>query len=415
MSTKEPIFKGMYYNEEIRKHPTVKEYVLAKKKERGRAAQRLDFFPPSKEWFEAGLKRLGAVLSGHPELADRTPVVPSIMGFAAKLHSISIGDLYRDPESYVKCLLHAHEMFDAPPFLLALYADYWCEDYGGVVQWPVGEYMSAPAIMEYPLKTAEDVENLHIWDVDEMPKKSPSHIYHMLGQEAAKKVLGPAFTPMAFPYGMFTVAGAMVQPGTLMLWVMKQPEVVHKLLKKVVENSVNHCTAVAKEYGSATILTGSVLAGDETLSPEQCRKFNIVYLADMVKRAKRNGAGPGALYHLCGSHKADWPIHAELVPLDEASMFHVAYYGREPADLTDVIPAVGNKCPLMGNIATSLMHIGNPKEVYEEAKRQILTYRENPKGFIMGVACECPPMAPVANVYALMKAAKDIGPLPSKA
>jgi uroporphyrinogen decarboxylase len=415
MSTNEPIFKGMYYNEKIRKHPTVKEYVSAKKKEIGRTAQRLELLPPSKKWFETSLNRLGAVLSGHPELADETPVIPLILGFAAKMFSISIGDLYRDPELLFKCLMQTHEMFDVPPFLLPLYADYWCEDYGGVVQWPVGEYMSAPAIMEYPLKTAEDVENLRIWDVDEMPQKSPSHIYHMLGQEAAKKALGPAFMASAFPYGMFTVAGAMLYPGTLMLWVMKQPEVVHKLLKKVVENAVNHCTAIAKEYGSAAIVTGSVTAGDETLSPEQCRKFNIVYLADMVKRAKKNGAGPTVFYHLCGSHKLDWPIHAELVPLDEASIFHVAHYGRQPADLTDVIPVVGNKCPLMGNITTQLMHLGTPKDVYEEAKRQILTYRESPKGFIMGVTCETPPLAPPANVYALMKAAKDIGPLPSKA
>jgi len=150
------------------------------------------------------------------------------------------------------------------------------------------------------------------------------------------------------------------------------------------------------------------------MSPEQCRKFNIVYLADMVKRAKKAGAGPSVLYHLCGSHELDWPIHAELCPLDEATMFHVAYYGRKPADLTDVIPVVGSKCPILGNMPTELLHLGNAREVYEETKRQILTYRHSPKGFIMGVACECPPKAPLANVYSMVKASKEIGPLPKK-
>ena len=400
------------YNEKIKKFPTVKEYVLSKKKEMSRTAQRLDFYPTSMEWFASGLERLGNVMSGHPELCDRTPVLPTVIGFAAKMVNISIGDLYRDPETYSRVLVKVFEMLDVEPFCIPLYADYWNEDYGGVVQWPIGEYMSAPAIMEYPLKTAEDVEKLHIWDVDEMPKYSPSHIYHMLGQETVKKLLGPAFMPLAFPYCMFTVAGAMVQPGTLMLWVMKQPEVVHKLLKKVVENGVNHCLAVAKEYGSAFIATGSVLAGDETLSPKQCRDFNIVYLKEMVERALKGGAGPGILYHLCGSHKLDWKMHTELCPLNEASMFHVAYYGREPADLTDVIPVVGDKCPILGNVTTQLMHLGTAKEVYEEAKRQILTYRHSPKGFILGVGCETPPLAPPTNVYALVKASKDCGPLP---
>jgi uroporphyrinogen decarboxylase len=96
-------------------------------------------------------------------------------------------------------------------------------------------------------------------------------------------------------------------------------------------------------------------------------------------------------------------------------MFHVAYYGRKPADLHDVIPVVGNMCPILGNVTTELMHLGTPKAVYEEAKRQILEYRDSPKGFILGVTCETPPLAPPANVYALIKASKDIGPLPSKA
>jgi hypothetical protein len=63
------------------------------------------------------------------------------------------------------------------------------------------------------------------------------------------------------------------------------------------------------------------------------------------------------------------------------------------------------------SLVTGFHHADGLLEVYGEAKRQILIYRESPKGFVMSVACECPP----TNVYALMKLSKDICPLPSKA
>ena len=171
MSTKEPIFEGMCYREEIRKHPTVKDYVLAKKETVSRKARDLEFYPTNMEWFGSSLKRFGSAMSGHPELCDRTPVFPLVAGqVAQQLFGISLSDFYSDPKIMVKMAVAAAELYDMAPFATAIYADYWCEDYGGKVQWPTGEYMSAPAIMEYPLKTAEDVENLHIWDVDEMDR-----------------------------------------------------------------------------------------------------------------------------------------------------------------------------------------------------------------------------------------------------
>jgi hypothetical protein len=123
-STKEPIFEGMYYREEIRKHPTVEDYVLAKKETVSRKTRNLEFYPTNMEWFGASLKRFGSAMSGHPELCDRTPVFPLVAGqVAQQLFGISLSDFYSDPKMMVKMAVAAAELYDMAPFATAIYVD----------------------------------------------------------------------------------------------------------------------------------------------------------------------------------------------------------------------------------------------------------------------------------------------------
>jgi uroporphyrinogen decarboxylase len=63
----------------------------------------------------------------------------------------------------------------------------------------------------------------------------------------------------------------------------------------------------------------------------------------------------------------------------------------------------------MGTVDTKLMVNGTPKQVYEQAKCQLLKGRDCTSGYIMGTACEVPPFTPPCNILALNKAAKDFG------
>lgn len=130
----------------------------------------------------------------------------------------------------------------------------------------------------------------------------------------------------------------------------------------------------------------------------------------MVEKSIKAGAGQGVFYHLCGDHGKDWPLH-EDVPTPPGSLMHVAYDGLKPADLTKVAEVFGNRCALLGNVDTALIQRGTPNQVYEEAKRHVLAYKDFEKGFVAGLACECPPLAPPANVMAFMRANKEFGVL----
>ena len=366
----------------------------------------IEFAPVNQEWFEEGSLRASAFFRG--EVPDRIPSNPFAMSYCARLFGYTINDWYTNPTFGVKSTLAAFELHDIAPMIMWLYAVYWTEDYGGKIKMPTGR-MSAPAVVDSPIKEPEDVDKFEVLSIEEL-KKGPTMKAHYEALEAAKKLTGKFFAPYQFPYGMYTVAGFWASPERLMYWTNKRPDLVHKIMQKVVDHSVNINKLVADEYGSASIITGSILAGSQTLSPEQCKEFNIRYLKEMVERSLKAGAGPMVLYHLCGDHKRDWRLH-DIVPITPATVMHVAYEGPEVADYTNVMEVFGNKCCLLGNFPTTLMQLGSPKEVYDEAKKHVLLCKESPKGYIFGCACELPPFATPGNVNAYMKAAKDYGKL----
>jgi len=237
--------------------------------------------------------------------------------------------------------------------------------------------------------------------------KGPTMTRHWEALSTLEKMLGPAFGPYSFVYEMFVVGSYWVGPENLFMWVHQEPELVKKLMRKVVEHSQIANELVVKKYGKSMIICASLLANSSTMSPPQCREFNIVYLKDMLEKSIKAGAGP-VLYHLCGDHGQDYQLHEDC-PTPQGSIMHVAYDGLKPANLNEVAKIFGNRCCLLGNTDTALMQRGTPAQVYENAKKDVLAYKHIKKGFMAGCACECPPFAPPANVQAWMRANKEFG------
>lgn len=341
------------------------------------------------------------------EVPDRTPASPMAIGLAGLMHGHPLYDFYTKPDIGVQSIIHAGQIFDAEILPMWMYATYWAEDYGAKIKMPVGR-MSAPALVEPACKTLEEAENLEVLDLKEL-SNGPTMQRHWKALETAKKMLGPFFSPWSFPYEVFIQVAWWVGPEKAVMLVAKEPKLMHKLLKKAVEHCVNVNTLVAEKYGSSFIICSSLLTSN-TLSRKQNIEFNLNYLDEMIKKSLDNGAGPGIFYHLCGDHKNDWDLHKDM-PMTPATIMHVAYEGKEPMDINKVMDVFGKKCVILGNTDTALMQLGTPAEVYDNVKEQVLAAKESPKGFIAGNACEVPPFAPPANVYAFVQAVKDHGKL----
>ena len=366
--------------------------------------------PVNKRWLETVAGRYNPLAFSLGETPDRIPVDPLLsMGHAANIFGVPRPDLYTDPELGVRLVLAANEFYGADAFTFWVHTAFWCEDYGGKIKLPTG-YAEAPYIVEHPLKTREDIEKLEVKDVDEI-SKGPTMTKIWKALETAEKLLGRFFTPWASPYPPYELARVWLGSDKLLLWTIREPKLVHKLLRKVVEHQTNHITAVLRKYGRCSLGSlGSVFACSETISPEQFKEFQIPYQKETVSRALKAGAGPGIFYHLCGDHSLDWRLHEDL-PLTSNTKMHVCYDGKKPMDLTEVIRVFGKKCIIQGNVPTELMLFGTPKQVYEEAKRQVIAYKSSPKGFVLSITCGMPPETPPVNVHALIRAAVDHGKL----
>jgi uroporphyrinogen decarboxylase len=366
-------------------------------------------FPINTKWLESVHKRYNPYEFSPSASGDRVSVSACSLGHAANLFGVPRYKVYADPGLGVELLLAANEFYGVDDFAHWDHSSMWVEDYDGRIALP-GEYAEAPYIERHPFETPQDIEKFEVKDVHEI-SKGPTMAKMWKALETAERLLSRYFTPWSSAHLPYEQARRWLGSDKLLLWTAKKPRLIHELLRKVVEHQVNCIKAVVRKYGSCSINTGSVFASSEVLSPKMCREFHIAYLKEMVERALQAGAGPGIFYHICGDHSLDWRLH-EDIPITSSTMIHIAYDHKKPMNLTRVIKVFGEKCAIAGNVPTDLILFGTPRQVYEEAKRQVLAYKHSPKGFHLKLTCAIPSHTPPVNVHALVRAVIDHGQLP---
>jgi uroporphyrinogen decarboxylase len=78
-------------------------------------------------------------------------------------------------------------------------------------------------------------------------------------------------------------------------------------------------------------------------------------------------------------------------------------------ELTEAKTRVGNDVILMGNLnPTELLLTGTPESVEAEARECIRAVGQDGR-FILSSGCEVPPLTPLANIRAMVTAAKKHG------
>lgn len=340
---------------------------------------------------------------------DHVPINPMVIGYASVAHGKTLHDFYTNPEEAVRFQFNLAGQYGIMPNLNWNYAVYWNEDYGGTIKMPSGR-MSAPGILTYPATTPEAVEKLEPLSPEELTK-GPTMALHKRGLKAVESFIGNDYNPWQFIYEPFVIGSFWVSPENMLMWVFQEPELVHSLMRKVVEHEVNACQAVSDMYPGKPFGTvcATLLANSSTMSVDQCKEFATDYMkVALEKIVKLGGGSTGIFYHQCGDHSDDYHLCADM-PFPEGSVMHVAYDGLEPFDLTKAAKVYENKCALLGNFDTALAFKGKPDRIYAVAKQQAEKYKHFKKGFIAGMACECPPFIPKENFEAFVKGSQDGG------
>lgn len=361
-------------------------------------------FPPTDmKWHANATKRFASPFVGVYH--DRIDVDPIVLAHAATLLGYTIKDFYTKPELAMRLVAYVNELYDLLPVTHWFYSNVWLDALGAKLE--VTETLPWIVKEPRPIQRPEDVDKLHVPDVDEISKSMTAQLF-MRGYDYVQKEIPHMFVPISFGFCLFGMAAELVGPERFIVWTRRQRQLCHKLLEKVTQTAINGAIAIANRYGFAMLVVGSVLANSTVLAPKDVKEFSMDYHMKLIRGAFKGGAGPQLWYHLCGDHSKDWPVWKDLT-ISPFTVLHIGYHGDEPFPGDLLKKEFGHKLTIMVSVDTKIMIEPNFNKVYEQAKTQLLKARDSPRGCILGTACETPVPTNPGNILAMVKAARDFG------
>lgn len=348
-------------------------------------------------------ERMGALMMGGKP--DRVPVVPFVLGYAAQITGISLGDFYADGNQcfeaqFAAMRLHGYEM--TPMYG---YACCGAWEFGGKVGFPYDAAYGAPHVIEHPVKTPADVERL---EVPTFKKGSLPGAYREADKLARRCIeLGMPATVQSG--SVFTTAANVVETSKLLTWIFREPKTVHLLMEKVTQMFINALEYFASEYGPENCLPfdGGPVEANTVISPKSFRDFAYPYVQKVHQKVKDLGI-PAVLMHPCADQNLNLPYYIELREKLGWSGKYFWLFGPEtPLDVQ--IKSFGDHDIICGNVDPPSIQFKSYEEVFQLCKENIEAGKDSPNGFVLSPGCELPPLAPPVKVMAMMEAAEQFG------
>ena len=335
---------------------------------------------------------------------DRVPIWPfAYQGFACVYTGTSISDAYNKPKVAYEAQKKTCQDFGWVFTPMMGYAAYGGWELGGEIKWPSGEFAQAPTVLKHPVETTDDVMSLTVPDVKTagiVPLMK--EFYDISSQELLDN---EPFNVMQFgANGSFTIAGNISGPDKLCKWILKKPDVAHRLLQLANEH-ISKLAAYFKElYGVENVipLGGEPTSANQLISPSMFKDFAMPYIIEINEMFL--DMGYKHLYaHICGEHNANMEYWAKI-PMGDPGIISIA----QEVELLTAAKYYPNDV-ILGNIDPAIIQTGTPDEVYQATKKNVEDGMKIDGGYIFSPGCEMPPMAPVENVKAMNQAVFDHG------
>jgi uroporphyrinogen decarboxylase len=346
------------------------------------------------------IERWKALVTGDP--VDRVPVMPLSQGHTALINGYpNLGDFYSKLDVMVRCQEIGKELYgyDQPIQLLCIGV---IAEFGTKILWPYNPKMGSAVAADHPVKKAEDVDKLEVPDI------TKSAVAKQV-VELSKKLMAKKEMPMVLIGGgwITMVTPWLVSMENFMRWVIYQPELCHKLIKKSCDFGIQQIEYYTRELGAEGWMPWDAAPTDSNVlvSPKVFGDFVLPSVVRLHQRGLDLGV-PGWFTHWCSNHNGNIKAgHVDKIPNGKHGMIQ---FGPE-VDLKNAVERFGSKYIVMGNVDPPSMMLKTHEECLQLAKQDIDKGKHSPKGYILGVGCELPPRAPPANVYALVKASREYG------
>ena len=351
-------------------------------------------FPTSERMTSA--ERVSAITRG--ERPDRIPLLSFTGGFCASIVGYPIRSIYDDPEKSFWAQMWAQELLGHDGWPTFWYASYGAWEFGGEVRMPQGELDQAPVVTRFPAQTPEQVERLEIPEV-ETAGYFPLYLdFTRIQQQFGMPVMVPAWGP-------FTAAANMVGVDKLCRWMIREPEVTHVLLSKVVTFAKRAIDHFVDRFRGHPLFAGGGCAtsSNQLISPRQFGEFVLPHHKEVYQHVTDKGIET-VFCHICGEQNENLPYWAR-VPFGKRGILS---FGSE-IDLERAIETFGDEHIVAGNVETRVIGEGTWQDVYERSTACIEKAKYAPGGYVLMAGCDIPPSSPTYNIYALKKAVMDFG------
>lgn len=188
--------------------------------------------------------------------------------------------------------------------------------------------------------------------------------------------------------GPVSIAGTVVDMGTFLKELRKQPQACHDLLTTITDALIAYGQAQVAA-GAEVICLSEPSGTGEILGAKRFEEFALPY----INRTLDAISVPTKIVHICGRLHSIYPLlsalHCDVFSFDAL------------VDVVEIKPYLAGKA-VMGNVSTHAIGTMSPEKVAQ------LTHLARRKGAdILSPACGLPLSAPLENIRAMVAAAQD--------
>ena len=339
-----------------------------------------------------------AVLRQQP---DCVPVAPYMGNFGARLAGIPIDQYCRSAKLMADAQFQAWQLC-AQDVLVAQSDNYYiAEGFGlAVDHHPDGTPTPRRALIE----NLADIRSLSVPDPrndGRMPVylEAIETLSRKVGGEAV--IRAPGTGPLSLAGHLLGTQNFLTRLGLLEVEADRDMEKALIDLMQLTTQALIEFAQACLDAGARIVQAGDSLASSDMISPAMYRKWAFpferrFFSAINPRCAEVNGF---SLLHICGDNSR---ILREMA--DTGAMI-VEIDSKVELDLAK--SEIGDRVCLMGNLDPTTVLLQGTAACVEKAARQAIADAGKGGGFILGSGCEVPPDAPLENLRAMVRVARQ--------
>jgi uroporphyrinogen decarboxylase len=324
---------------------------------------------------------------------DYVPVVPQITYTTARITGVRYQDALYSAEKMANALIAGYKMIGYDGIYVGWESSYnlVAEAMGCKLRIPLD---GIPTVVEHVVNDPSDVDKIKVVD----PEQDGRLPIHLKAIELVRKEVGRSTPIFKYVPGPFTLAGILLDQEKFLISLVRNPDIIHNILKSSTESSKRFGVAVV-EHGADVVVVADPFASTSVISPKMFDQFVFLHIKEVLRAISEAGGVPSL--HICGNTA---PILERMVDTG-ARVVELDY----EVNLEYAKGKIGRSVCVEGNVnPNGALLTGKPVDVEREAK-DCITKASKGGGFILSSGCEVPLDTPLENVKAMVLAAKKYG------